>query len=213
MTSHSLCFKCLKPGHGVGECRNKVSCRVCEGRHHVMLHQAEGGSATPIVTGTINAVNSRGSQHSFLKRKLLQICELEATGPTGRKLRVRAFIDEGTDSSSITARAAQILQLKPLKQAAAFGNAQQQCCKIANFVISSYAKKDWSLPVSALIVEKIMGLQPRQDATQIRKLVVSQGLKPADPQYDKPGKIDVLLGADVIPFIQSEDGATSPVIA
>ena len=80
---------------------------------------------------------------------------------------MRAFIDEGADSSSITARAAQILQLKPLKQAVevtAFWNAQQQCCQIANFAIASYAKKDWSLPVSALIVEKIMGLQPRQDA-------------------------------------------------
>ena len=129
---------------------------------------------------------------------MLQTCELEAAGPTGRKLRVRAFIDEGADSSSITARVAQILQLKPLKQAVevtAFGNAQQQCCQIANVTIASYAKKDWSLPVSALIVEKIMGPQPRQDASQIRRVVESQRLKPADPNFDKPGKIDVLLGA------------------
>ena len=214
--NNSLCFKCFKPGHGVGECRNRINCRICEGRHHVMLHPTEGESSTPTVAGTINTVHSQGSQHSFSKKKLLQTCELEATGPTGRILRVRAFIDEGADSSSITARAAQVLQLKPLKQAVeitAFGNAQQQSCRIANFTIASYAKKDWSLPVSALIVETIMGLQPRQDASQIRRLVESQGLRPADPNFDKPGKIDVLLGADVIPFIQSKDGANNSVIA
>ena len=163
--NHSLCFKCLKPGHGVGECRNRNVCRICEGRHHVMLHPEEGVVTPPISVGTVNIVHSQGNQHSFRRKKLLQTCELEAAGPTGTKLKVRAFIiDEGADSSSITARAAQILQLKSLKQSVevtAFGSAEQQCCQIANFSISSYAKKDWNLPVSALIVKKIMGLQPR----------------------------------------------------
>ena len=216
VNDQSLCFKCLKPGHGVGECRNKNVCRICEGRHHVMLHTAEGVVTPPISVGTVNTVHSQGNQHSFLRKKLLQTCELEAAGPTGKKLRVRAFIDEGADSSSITARAAQILQLKPLKQSVevtAFGSAEQQCCQIANFSISSYAKKDWNLPVSSLIVKKIMGLQPRQEASKIRQLVKNQGLTPADPNFDKPGKIDVLLGADVIPFIQSRDGATDSVVA
>ena len=48
VNSHSLCFKCLKPGHGVGDCRNKINCRVCEGRHHVMLHPAEGERTPPL---------------------------------------------------------------------------------------------------------------------------------------------------------------------
>ena len=56
---HALCFNCLKPGHGVGECRNRTECRVCEGRHHVMLHQ-EGGSAPPTVVGTVNTIHSNG---------------------------------------------------------------------------------------------------------------------------------------------------------
>ena len=95
----------------------------------------------------------------------------------------------------------------------AFGGATQQSCKIANFTIASYKKKEWSFPISALIVDTIMGLQPRQGAEQIRKLVENQGLQPADPNFDKPGKIDVLLGADVIPFILSKDGANNAVIA
>ena len=216
VSSHSLCFKCLKPGHGVGECRNRVNCRICEGRHNVMLHPTEGENHSPPASVTINTVHSQGSQHSFSKKKLLQTCEIEATGPTGRKLRVRAFIDEGADSSSITTRASKILQLKPLKQSvevSAFGGAMNQSCQIANFTISSYKNKNWSLPVSALIVDKIMGLQPRQGAEQIKRMVEEQGLQPADPNFDKPGTIDVLLGADVIPFIQSPEGAHNSVIA
>ena len=83
VNNHSLCFKCLKPGHGVGECRNRVVCRICEGRHHVMLHPTEGENSTPQAVVTINTVHSQDSQHSFSKKKLLQTCELEARGPTG----------------------------------------------------------------------------------------------------------------------------------
>ena len=214
--NQSLCYKCLKPGHVVGECKNRIVCRICEGRHHVMLHPVEGGASPPISVGTVNTVLSQGNQHSFMRKKLVQTCELEAAGPTGRKLRVRAFIDEGADSSSITARAAQILKLEPLKQSVevtAFGSAEQQLCKIVNFSISSYAIRDWNLPVSALVVKKIMEDQPRQEASKIRQLVENQGLTPADPNFDKPGRIDVLLGTDVIPFIQSKDGATDSVVA
>ena len=146
----------------------------------------------------------------------MQTCEVEARGPTGRKLKVRAFIDEGADSSSITARVAKILQLEPLEESVevtAFANAKEQVFKIANFTLSSYLKRDWSLPVSAIILEKIMGLQPRQDATDIKRLVEAQGLTPADSQFEKPGRIDVLLGADVIPFIQTKDGSASSIIA
>ena len=138
------------------------------------MHCALIALTPPTVVGTVNTIHSNGSEHSFSKKKLLQTCELEAIGPTGRKLKVRAFVDEGADSSSITTRAAQILKLKPLKQSVevtAFGSAQQQCCQIANFTIKSYSKRDWSLSVSALLVDKIMDLQPRQEVSQIKALV------------------------------------------
>ena len=95
----------------------------------------------------------------------------------------------------------------------AFGDAAIQQCKVANLTISSRKRKDWSLPVSAIIVDKIMGLQPRLGAEKIRELVEEQGLDPADPKFDRPGKVDILLGADVIPFIQSPDGANHSVMA
>lgn len=35
---HKLCYKCLKPGHGVKKCYHPHSCYLCGGRHHTCLH-------------------------------------------------------------------------------------------------------------------------------------------------------------------------------
>ena len=61
-------------------------------------------------------------------------------GPTGKRVTLRAFIDEGADSSSITTRASKMLQLKALKQVVevtAFGDTGTQQCKVANLTSQS----------------------------------------------------------------------------
>ncbi|XP_070853475.1 uncharacterized protein [Drosophila suzukii] len=46
----SLCYNCLRPGHGVNRCRSTYKCRQCKGNHHSLLHvqpntQASGNLA------------------------------------------------------------------------------------------------------------------------------------------------------------------------
>ncbi|XP_070138640.1 uncharacterized protein [Drosophila bipectinata] len=34
----SLCYNCLKPGHGVRRCKSTFNCRHCKAQHHTLLH-------------------------------------------------------------------------------------------------------------------------------------------------------------------------------
>ncbi|XP_044312531.1 uncharacterized protein LOC123037101 [Drosophila rhopaloa] len=34
----SLCYNCLRPGHGVSKCKSTYKCRQCRGNHHSLLH-------------------------------------------------------------------------------------------------------------------------------------------------------------------------------
>ena len=40
-----------------------------------------------------------------------------------------------------------------------------------------------------------------------------QGLTPADSQFHRPGRIDMLLGADVLPYVQTRSGPESSIMA
>ena len=95
-------------------------------------------------------------------------CEAEATGPTGKKIRVKAMLDPGAAISSVSTRIAKILELKPLDatlDVETFNSTEGQICKTT---LSSCLKKDWSHRVSAVIADKIISRQPQQDASRLR---------------------------------------------
>ena len=143
-------------------------------------------------------------------------CEAEATGPSGKKMRVRAMLDPGAAVSSVSTRVANMLNLKPLETTLnieTFNSQEGQLCKTTNFVLSSCLKRDWSHRMSAIIADKIISKQPQQDASEVKSLVEAQGLTPADPQFHRPGRIDVLLGVDVLPYVQTRGGSESPITA
>ena len=215
--AHSLCSRCLKPEHSLQDCTNRYNCRICDGSHHVMLHTPERNhSSTPVSTGTVNTTCTTSSDSSFTKNKLMMTCEAEATGPTGKTMRVRALLDSGADVSSVTTKVAHLLNLKHLDTSvtvATFGSTKEQVCRAANFSLSSVHRKDWSHQVSAVIVDKITDNQPKQDASQVKNMVAVQGLTPADSQFHRPGRIDVLSGADVLPYVQTRSGPESSIMA
>ena len=143
--------------------------------------------------------------------------EALATGPTGKSMPVRALLDSGADISSVTTQVAKHLKLQKLDATMAvetFGDANSDTiCPNTHFTLSSFHRKDWCIQVSAAVIKKITGNQPRQDASIVRRLPGLEGLTPADPHFDKPERIDVLLGADVLPHILTTEGPSRPIKA
>ena len=210
---HNLCSNCLKPGHLPADCRSKYTCQTCNEKHNSLIHSGPESHSTQ---ASVHHITDNCSSSSLNKAKLLMTCEILVTGPTGKSMPVRALLDSGADISSITNKVARHLKLKTLRDTVAvatFGSSTETICGATTFTLSSLVKKDWSHQVSAVMVDRITGEHPRQDASVVKTMPAIKDLIPADPLFHKPGRIDVLLGADVLPYVQSPSEAPSSIIA
>ena len=213
--THSLCFRCLKPGHTPKECRNFRVCQACQGPHNTFLHEVLSGTKPATVAGTVNTVVST-SANNLNRNKLLMTCQAMATGPTGKTMPIRMLLDSGADISSVTTRVANHLKLKrmgPPVLVETYGGKEEQAVRSAEFSITSLVNKDWRLALTVLVTDKIIGVQPRQDASVVKAMAEKEGWVLADPQFDQPERIDVLLGADALPYCQTSQGSTNPIMA
>ena len=208
---HSLCKNCLKPGHSHTDCKSRYSCQTCSEKHNTLLHPAQ-----PTTVGTINHISNSTTSNSLSKAKLTMTCQVLVTGPGGKSMPARALLDSGADVSSITNKVARHLNLKTLKDTVAvetFGDSTEQIYGATTFTLSSMKKEGWSHQVTAVMVDKITGNHPRQDASIVKSLPSVKNLTPADPLFHRPGRIDVLLGADVLPYVQNTSATPSSILA
>ena len=198
--AQSLCQNCLKPGHTSADCRSEYRCRVCRGDHNTMLHSGSNGSTPLTVSGTTNHATSH--TEVLDKGKLLMTCQVLVTGPTGKSMLVRTLLDSGSTLSLVTNKVAKHLSLKKLSTSmtvAALGDViTEPASPTTPITISSLYRKDWSAEVTAVITQKISGNLPQVAASSVRNLPNIKGLQLADPHFDSPGRIDLLLGEDVL---------------
>ena len=150
--NHTLCKNCLKPGHTQAECTSRFTCQTCGGKHNTLIHSGNNNNNTQ-TNGTVNSISTKKKQ-----AKLLMTCEVMVTGPTGKSMPVRALLDSGADTCSITSKVANHLNLKYLKETVAitsFANDDEMICNTTSFQLSSRLKKDWNHQVMAVVVNKI----------------------------------------------------------
>jgi len=122
--------------------------------------------------------------------------------PNGNNLRVRALLDTGASISLVTKRVAQQLQLKQdsLKlsivgaQGAHTGNATSS----TTFTIKAARSVSPALSLTAAVVPKVTCDLPLQGAEGVRNLPHIRGLSLADPQFDQPGRVDLLIGCNLL---------------
>ncbi|XP_078049864.1 uncharacterized protein LOC144476618 [Augochlora pura] len=61
VTKHSLCSNCLRAGHNARMCRSHFTCRLCNERHHTLLHQPRHShteSRKPLTPSTTSTTTS-----------------------------------------------------------------------------------------------------------------------------------------------------------
>ncbi len=201
------CFNCLSEGHSVANCGNQHSCKNCGQRHHTMIHQHQRlqepqqsskqykKKETPSST-----VSSLHVQNEDIECGMIATAVIKVIDGNGQYHSVRAMLDGGSQVCFISeiCKTRIGLQLKNKSttvtglQGAPVGTSNGFC----TFAITTHFKSDVNISVSALVVPKISNKQPSyiEDTTDWNHI---KNLRLADPSFNVPATVDMLLGAQV----------------
>ena len=203
----NLCTNCLAGGHPTTNCKSTYRCRSCGQQHHTTLHQE---SAAP-------PVNNASALSRQVPDALMTTAQVLLIGPRGQELKARALIDSGAGLSLISHKVAQTLGLPLTPNKLQISGVQGISGKPAKFlthlvispllthlVISPLHNRQKRIQCTPVVLPKVTGDLPPEQLEPVHDLPHMKGLHLADTTYNIPGKIDVLLGADLAPQIMSK---------
>lgn len=204
---HRRCFNCLSQNHSVNACKSKYSCRICNRKHHTMLHvnsdssafcsTASAPSCQPSLPSESNSeVISLLASTSRLPRVLLATALVVVRVESGV---VRALLDQGSEITIITESLAQLLQMKRVKMSVSISAVG---CISADFyryaAQISISPRDSFTPFSttALILKNLTSYTPK-DLSEVSRFPHLVNLPLADPGTNNSDPISIIIGADL----------------
>ncbi|XP_045495566.1 uncharacterized protein LOC123694234 isoform X2 [Colias croceus] len=219
-----LCYNCLVPGHTLIYCNHKASCRICGKRHHSLLHepgkksftQEENQNSTQLSLHTnveeqheeddileeVNISDATITSHMATQPStaLLATAILPVKGTSGQVYYLRALIDQGSQATFISERAAQHIKAKRLPvngTISGVGSTLTRTNHMIQLELGSRYDDQLNLKVNAYVISTRLTTQLPNKLIPIGDWPHIQGLNLADPSFNKPGKIDLLLGVEV----------------
>lgn len=203
------CVNCLSFDHQDQKCKSSHTCFTCGERHHSLLHIATTGSTSHVSAHTLvsePAVSSHAvacnAQTAFASspRMLLATAVVTILDMHGTPHALRALIDQGSEANFITESALSALKLpKQAVQAVinGIGSSSGRAKYIASLTIQSQHDRTFSVDIEALVMGRITSLLP-SNCIQPQRWDHITDLTLADPSYHRTGRIDLVLGVDVL---------------
>ncbi|XP_063697861.1 uncharacterized protein LOC134828804 [Culicoides brevitarsis] len=183
VTKKRLCYNCLNE-HSVKECNSNKTCKECGKFHHTLIHIPPKQSQVNLVT----ALNV-----------LLATAIVKIQAKDGTWVPIRILIDMGAQGSFITEDCVQKLQLSKKRthiNVVGMGEtAAGDCNKMVSVVLSPHFASNYRMHVKAFVMKKLVGQLPTQKFEINNRKVMN--LKLADPHFNIPAKVHMLVGADV----------------
>ncbi|XP_063377545.1 uncharacterized protein LOC134664729 [Cydia fagiglandana] len=204
---NNLCFNCLIPNHAVWRCRQKSSCQVCKRRHHSLLHRdskpteemQENNKVDTSLDDSKVVAHVRPNEEATEKNIMLATALVDVTSKCGQPQMCRAFIDPGSEISFVAARVVEMLNLKKTTISGVVSGIEEGSVCIKNKVelqISSRYEPDFVVKVNAYVLKSITRSLPAREVN-CEPWPQLDDAKLADPTFNIPGRVDILLGADV----------------
>ncbi|CAB3238247.1 unnamed protein product [Arctia plantaginis] len=215
-----LCFNCLAPSHTVVRCRQAACCRTCGRRHHTLLHFVREANAENTKQGETSqpgmvTEQQRGKSSSLsndthivtnFSRKifdtnsvLLATARVSVDSRNGCKYLIRALLDQGSQASFVTEATVQLLNLTRRSVSgwvSGVGEGQTRIKHMVSLIVKSRHNPEVLVRVNAYVLRSLTTLLPSTSLCTPEWEDI-KNLELADPGFMTPGKIDILLGAEV----------------
>ncbi|CAH0719175.1 unnamed protein product, partial [Brenthis ino] len=209
-----LCFNCLGLNHSVYSCRQSTRCRICKRKHHSLLHTTEPSKSDEEIKAvkSVREVSSTSSQsetdnviscHSnIFSQVLLATAMVKIKARKGNFILFRSLLDQGSQASFITEAAVQMLGLRKIPNRSIIsgigGEEESKLSSKAMVIVNiqSRTNPNFIITVKAHVLSKLTALLPEKNVT-VEMITTLSSTELADPSFNIPNKIDLLLGADV----------------
>lgn len=214
------CTNCLAFNHNENNCRSNRNCLQCGARHHTLLHPAHrNASSSHALPTTSNTSINRNSNHvsfsalSSCRNVLLATALIQLQSTDGSWHTARALVDQGSEVTLISESIVQLLQLKKqFVQSTVNGVGSNSAA--SKSVVSSTLKphqshNQFKLSFSAVVLKDLTEILP-SNQVKIDHWPHIFDLDLADPKFNKPGNIDIILGIDVYTEIICNDLRRGP---
>lgn len=209
------CINCLATAHNTINCTSEKRCLKCNKRHHTILHfySAKDIQTSDILPGP-SGINTSNNDSSHISTSLsntalsvfnvlLGTVQIKVQDRFGNLHYARAILDSGSQINFISKNFFKKLSL-PKHTVGLTIQGLDKMSTSANAAVSlkilSNTDNEVSFDISAIILEKICTDMPHCKL-DLKNWSHINNLKLADPSFHLPGKIDLLLGADIYPYI------------
>jgi len=199
-----LCINCLNIGHQVKECKASV-CKKCSGRHNTILHREETRKAendenatATVVTHCTDSLSERSTSltSKVSSHVLLSTAQIYVRDINEQRICCRALLDPGSQSNLMTQDLLQRLRTPWTKKSmpiSGIDQMQTDTNKVTQVKVEAI-RGDFSMEIECHVLPTITVSIP-QRGIKTGEIRIPRSMQLADPTYDKPGTIDLLIGA------------------
>ena len=192
-----LCFNCMRSGHISKDCPSQKKCRTCGKSHNTLLHVDK----PPLTAFTYHKEVSTVEQNPQVtittnnEQVLLQTAIVNVLDKQGMSFKCRALLDSGSQINLITNSCRSRLGLNLERSNSQFtvaGTAQMSSMGKSTIVLQV---NDLLMKTSATVVQGKLTLP--LPAVKFEKPVDVPKVKLADPNFNQPAEIDMIIGAQL----------------
>lgn len=202
-----LCTNCLGTKHRPSNCTS-IPCRKCNRRHHTYLHIDQALNTTTIspiheqktTKTTNNSQTTEASKVHIVQSKINQsIYSLLPTAivyiydASGNKHEARAYLDSCSQANLITTDLCKRLSLSKGGQGTLSGIEHFHTPVQKTTVKIQSRTTDFNKIITCLVLDEIDSSTP-SSLFKSTDFNIPHGIKLADPEFDRPRAIDLLIG-------------------
>lgn len=172
-------------------------CKKCKAKHHTLLYFDDNENSQANREHQQESVNFASYNKTVNQQVLLSTVLLIILDCNNKPRTARALLDVDSQSSFITKQFASKLNLDTFSADIRVSgiNETHAECKSKCFALVKSKVNQYSIQISCLIVSQITGVLPNFKVNK-QLLNIPNNIQLADPHFDIPGEVDLLIGAD-----------------